>query len=82
MNKNGTTHIKGTYAEIIKQVRAKLLLTQEGLADEIGVCPATLVRWEKGQSVPSFLRKEMLERMCEKHGITIEEEKERNGSKL
>lgn len=73
MNKNDSTHIKGKFAEIVKQVRAKLLLTQEDLADEIGVCPATLVRWEKGQSVPSFLRKEMFERVCEKHGITIEE---------
>lgn len=65
--------IRGTYSQIIKQVRGKALLSQEKFAAEIGVCPATLNRWEKGVKKPSFLSKQLLEGYCQKQGITIEE---------
>ncbi len=71
MPKRDITHITGTFPEIVKQVRGKLLLTQEGLAEQVGVCPATVNRWEKGQGMPSFLCQQRFERLCEKYGIKI-----------
>lgn len=79
MNKENEI-IKGTYSQIIKQVRGKALLSQEKFAAEIGICPATLNRWEKGAKTPSFLSKQLLESYCQKHGITIEVMEE-NGEK-
>ena len=43
MNK-GDEIIKGTYGQIVKEVRGRLFLSQEAFAKEIGVCPATLNR--------------------------------------
>lgn len=64
--------IQGTYSQIIKQLRGKAFLSQEKFASEIGICPATLNRWEKGTKSPSFLSKQLLQSYCDKHNITIE----------
>lgn len=64
--------IQGTYSQIIKQLRGKAFLSQEKFASEIGFCPATLNRWEKGTKSPSFLSKQLLQSYCDKHNITIE----------
>lgn len=79
MNKENEI-IKGTYSQIVKQVRGRALLSQEKFAAEIGICPATLNRWEKGAKKPSFLSKQLLESYCQKQGITIEVTEE-NGEK-
>ena len=61
--------IQGTYSQIIKQLRGKAFLSQEKFASEIGFCPATLNRWEKGTKSPSFLSKQLLQSYCDKHNI-------------
>ena len=76
----GEEIIKGTYGQIIKEVRGRLFLSQECFAKEIGVCPATLNRWEKGNCSPSFLRKQLFIQFCNKKGIKIEEQN-KNGKK-
>ena len=43
-----------TFAEKVKYVRGKLLLSQEDLAKQVGVSFATVNRWEKGVE-PHFL---------------------------
>ncbi len=43
------------YAERIKQFRARRGLTQQALADRLGVSFATVNRWENGQTKPSQL---------------------------
>src|SRR3989338_6962992 len=43
------------YPERIKQFRARRGLTQQGLADRLGVSFATVNRWENGQTKPSQL---------------------------
>lgn len=72
--------IRGTYGQIVKEVRGRLFLSQETFAKKIGVCPATLNRWEKGNCVPSFLRKQLFKKFCDSKGIQIEEQEE-NGNK-
>jgi transcriptional regulator with XRE-family HTH domain len=43
------------YPEAIKKLRADLGLTQQALADKLGVSFATVNRWENGQTRPSQL---------------------------
>jgi len=43
------------YQERIKRLRARLGLTQQALADRVGVSFATVNRWENGQTKPSQL---------------------------
>lgn len=48
---------------------AKLMLTQEALAKELGVSFATVNRWESQCRTPQFLSKEKFFGFCEKMGI-------------
>ena len=41
------------YAERIKRLRGEIGLTQQALADRLGVSFATVNRWENGQTKPS-----------------------------
>jgi DNA-binding transcriptional regulator YiaG len=43
------------YSERIKRMRSGLGLTQQTLADRLGVSFATVNRWENGQTTPSQL---------------------------
>ena len=43
------------YLERIKGLRAELGLTQQALANRLGVSFATVNRWENGQTMPSQL---------------------------
>ena len=61
-----------TFAEMVKFVRAKLLLSQEDLANKIGVSFATINRWEKGVE-PQFLTKARFEKFCQDQGIDFKE---------
>ena len=60
-----------SFAEKIKFVRAKLKLSQEDLARELGVSFATINRWENGSYNPSRLAKKAFESFCEKQTIDI-----------
>lgn len=53
--------LPGNYSDHIKTVRVKLGLTQERLAERLGVSFATVNRWEKGRSRPSQLAWERLQ---------------------
>ena len=61
-----------SFAEKVKYVRAKLLLSQEDLASKIGVSFATVNRWEKGIE-PQFLTKARFEKFCQEQGIDFKE---------
>jgi DNA-binding transcriptional regulator YiaG len=50
----------------IKQLRKKLELTQQELADLIGVNRITVHRWECGKKKPSNLARRQLQRLQEK----------------
>ena len=54
----------------IKELRKKLKMTQQQLADELGVDIITVWRWEKGKIKPSRLAMRQLARMERKapHG--------------
>ncbi|NCD06397.1 MAG: XRE family transcriptional regulator [Spirochaetia bacterium] len=55
--------------EKIKEIRTKVLLTQEEFAKEIGVAFATVQSWENRNVEPSFKCKRKIKEFCEKHNI-------------
>lgn len=58
-----------TFAEKVKFVRAKLLLSQEQLAEKLGVSYVTISRWENKAIEPQFLTKAKFDKFCEENGI-------------
>ena len=53
-----------TYSEKIKIVREKLLLTQDEIANELGVNSITVCRWETGKSEPNMKAKKAIRDFC------------------
>jgi len=47
----------------LKKLRKILGLTQEKLADELGVSLATIVRWETGKTKPSPLARQRINQL-------------------
>lgn len=59
-----------TLAEIIASYRKKLGLTQEGLAQRLGVTNQAVSKWESGQSCPDIA---LLPNLADIFGITIDQ---------
>ena len=59
-----------TFAEIIARYRKELGLTQEGLAQRLGVTNQAVSKWESGQSCPDIA---LLPLLADLFGITIDE---------
>jgi DNA-binding transcriptional regulator YiaG len=51
--------------ETVKEVRRQLAISQEELAQALGVSFATVNRWENGRTVPSKLAHRQFELFCE-----------------
>ena len=61
------------YPEKIKAVRESLLVTQEELANELGVTSITICRWEKGKVEPSIKAKKAFRDLCERKGLIFKD---------
>lgn len=61
-----------TFAEKVKYVRAKLLITQKELAEQVGVAMVTVARWESQGLQPRFLTEKKFEKFCEEKGIKFD----------
>ncbi len=59
----GTRQVRGGPA--LQRVRARLVLSQEALAQVLGVSARTIVRWEGRAAAPSRLAHDRLERLAE-----------------
>jgi len=57
---------KEAFPEIVKEIRLQLGLSQQDLANELGVSFATVNRWENSQTRPSKLAKKQLKTYCTK----------------
>ena len=55
------------FSNTVKEVRRKLALSQEELADALGVSFATVNRWENGKTVPSKLAQRQFEQFCKEN---------------
>lgn len=63
----------GAFAAKVKYLRARLMLTQEALAKELGVSFATVNRWESQCRTPQFLSREKFFGFCKKMRIIFPE---------
>ncbi len=58
-----------TFAEKVKAVRAKLMVSQDELAKLVGVSRVTVTRWESQGYTPQFLTEQKFKAFCEAQGI-------------
>ena len=61
------------YAEGIKTLRKKMLVTQMELAELLGVAFVSVNRWENGDFKPTMKIKRKLAPLFKEHGIVVEE---------
>ena len=69
---------KGDLPQLLKSLRKKLGLSQEELAQKLGVSFTSVNRWENQQTKPSKLAKRQIEMLCKEfdcHALTHEGEK-------
>ncbi len=64
------------FAEQVHYVREILNLSQDKLAQLLGVSFATINRWENSRNEPSRLAKKMFYDFCENNFIDVEELKQ------
>lgn len=57
------------FAEIIKQTRQKLFMSQEAFAQQLNVTLSTVNRWETGRSKPNFSTMKRIKEFCETQNI-------------
>lgn len=62
-----------SYAEAIKKLRNKMILTQTEFAEMLGVSFGTVNRWESGKYNPTTKLKRKLAPLFEKCNIKVEE---------
>lgn len=60
------------YPEIIKKLRAKLLVTQTELAELLGCSFSSVNRWEKGHHEPTMTAKRKIMQLCKENNIEVE----------
>ena len=55
----------------VKELREQLNLTQEAMAETLGVSFATVNRWENGWTAPSKLALRQIDLLCMQHQIEL-----------
>ena len=65
---------KTAVPELLQAIRVKLNLTQEQLAERLGVSFATINRWEGGLNVPQKSARKAIEALATESGIDLEAE--------
>ena len=61
---------------LLRSIRAKLALTQEQLAERLGVSFATVNRWEGGTNAPQKAALAKIQRLAEEAGVSEEQDAE------
>ena len=68
--------MKLAIGENIRNFRKKNDLTQEALADRLGVTYQSISRWENGKVQPTKKAKYAFEQFCKDNNIELEEKKQ------
>lgn len=63
-----------TYAEAIKKLRMKMMLTQTEFAGLLGVSFGTVNRWESGKFLPTMKIKRKIDPYFKEYLIEVEEQ--------
>ena len=59
------------FAEEIKSIRHKCLLSQTDFAKAVGVSFSTVNRWERGKSKPNYKALKRIDEFCKSNAINI-----------
>lgn len=62
-----------TYSEKVKTAREKMLLTQDEMANELGVNAITICRWETGKTEPNIKAKKAIRDFYIRNGLNFED---------
>lgn len=57
------------YSVLIKRIREHMRISQQALANQLGVSFVTINRWENGNQKPSALAQKMIQQLCRTHNI-------------
>lgn len=60
------------YQRIVKELREKLILSQQEFADLLGVSFASINRWETGRYEPTIKTKRKIVELCKENNIDLE----------
>ena len=58
-----------SFAEELKNMRLQCGMSQEGLAQQIGVVFGTITRWESGKAIPTMKRMELVLKFYDEQGF-------------
>ena len=61
------------YRRIVKELRTKLIMTQEEFATLVGVSFASINRWETGKHEPTIKVKRKIVALCKENQVDLEE---------
>lgn len=61
------------YQRLVKELRNKLILTQQEFAELLGVSFSSINRWESGRHEPTMKIKRKLVQLCKKYNVVLEE---------
>lgn len=61
------------YQRAVKELRDKLIMTQQEFAKLLGVSFASINRWETGVNKPTTIAKRKIVELCKENDITLEE---------
>lgn len=64
------------YKTAVKELRDKLIMTQQEFAEYIGVSFASINRWETGTNKPTTTAKRRIVELCKENNIKLEEKGE------
>lgn len=60
------------YQRLVKELREKLILTQQEFANLLGVSFASINRWETGRHEPTIKVKRKIVELCKENNIDLE----------
>jgi DNA-binding transcriptional regulator YiaG len=63
------TKVTSDFGAQVKELRERLNLTQEAMAETLGVSFATVNRWENGWTAPSKLALRQIDLLCKERRI-------------
>ena len=62
------------FKRLVKELRTKLIITQEELANLLGVSFASINRWETGKHEPTTKIKRRIVELCKENNIKLEDQ--------
>lgn len=60
------------FGQKVKTVRKKLYLSQQAMAQELGVAFATVNRWESGKCKPNYAAQKAFAEFCQSRFIDVD----------